>query len=507
MDLLRLWLIIHIVSVCQVSTTNYHVRVQGYSGNREPFLHCKYFKYRLPYYRNSSATFQLNLLKAGDVAPNPGPTAEYSHLSCRTPIHSTSYNRLGTGERIVYNREILLLCNPAWRHLSLETVTNDFPNFLHRTGKNRGMLNENVWRRIKELGVQTHLRGKRWGRRKNVKTRTRVSTILSAPSLSHIPVITSSCRKLTYKKLRGMNVDNLKVVPNLSNSFVESNCNVCLWNAHSVRNKTICIAEYVHEHDFDIMFITETWLNPQDDVIIGELTPRGSSFINSPRNTSTRGGGIGVLYKSTLKLMMKNSVLSFSTFEWAHITDLSCSVNFFIVYRPPPSSVNRLTSSKFLNEFDEFVSEISLYPGKLVLLGDFNIHWEDMSKSDVLHMNNSTASAGLIQHVQGPTHNLGHTLDLVFTRDDLVISDCNTFETCISDHHMIRFSLAKQKSELISITSSLRNYRKIDKVQFANALQELVSSQPAGLDSESLFDWYVSGVTKVLDTYARYLNF
>ena len=184
-------------------------------------------------------------------------------------------------------------------------------------------------------------------------------------------------------------MDNLKVAPNLSNSLVESNCNVCLWNAQSVRNKTICIAEYVHKHDFDIMFITETWLNSQDDVIIGELTPIGYSFINSPRNASTRGGGIGVLYKSTIQLMMKNSVLTFSTFECAHITDLSCSINLFIVYRPPPSSANIFTSSEFLCEFEEFVSEISLYPGKLVLLGDFNVNWEDMNKNDVVHMKNS----------------------------------------------------------------------------------------------------------------------
>ena len=49
-------------------------------------------------------------------------------------------------------------------------------------------------------------------------------------------------------------------------------------------------------------------------------------------------------------------------------------------------------------------------------------------------MKNSITSAGLIQHVQGPTHNLGHTLDLVFTRDESVISGCETVETCIADH-------------------------------------------------------------------------
>ena len=51
-----------------------------------------------------------------------------------------------------------------------------------------------------------------------------------------------------------------------------------------------------------------------------------------------------------------------------------------------------------MREFDEFVREISLYPGKLMLL-DFNVHSEDESKNDVLHMKNSVLSAGLTQHV------------------------------------------------------------------------------------------------------------
>ena len=79
MDLLRLWLIIHMVSAFQVSTTavHYHVHVQEYSNNSVSWIHCKYLKHRLLYYRNSSATFQLNLLKSGDVDPNPGPTTEH----------------------------------------------------------------------------------------------------------------------------------------------------------------------------------------------------------------------------------------------------------------------------------------------------------------------------------------------------------------------------------------------------------------------------------------------
>ena len=115
MDLLRLWLIIHIVSAFQVYPTaravHYHVREQGYSNTSVSLIHCKYLKHRQLYYKNSSATFQLQLLKSGDVDPNPGPTTEHEHVhrDHGATKHSTSCNR--NGERTVYGRDFLLQCN------------------------------------------------------------------------------------------------------------------------------------------------------------------------------------------------------------------------------------------------------------------------------------------------------------------------------------------------------------------------------------------------------------
>ena len=82
--------------------------------------------------------------------------------------------------------------------------------------------------------------------------------------------------------------------------------------------KTSHITEYVQEHDVDMLFITETWLSEADDVVIGECTPPGYTFISSPRISSTRGGGIGVLFKTPLKLKKKNKDFVSSTFEYIH---------------------------------------------------------------------------------------------------------------------------------------------------------------------------------------------
>lgn len=53
----------------------------------------------------------------------------------------------------------------------------------------------------------------------------------------------------------------------------------------------------------------------------------------------------------------------------------------------------------------------------LVIVGDFNFHMEDTSRADVQKFLEILESFGLSQRVNGATHQKGHTLDLVITRD------------------------------------------------------------------------------------------
>ena len=97
--------------------------------------------------------------------------------------------------------------------------------------------------------------------------------------------------------------ENLITVKLTSDSM---NCaKLVLLNARSVRNKTDFITDYIHEHDLDIIALTETWLtNDQKDTAnIRKLTPDGYNFVHFPRSDQ-QGGGVGVLYKSCLTLIL-----------------------------------------------------------------------------------------------------------------------------------------------------------------------------------------------------------
>ena len=74
-------------------------------------------------------------------------------------------------------------------------------------------------------------------------------------------------------------------------------------------------------------------------------------------------------------------------------------------------------------------------PEALVISGDFNLHLDDLRDYDTKKFMNLLETFSLSQHVSGPTHSSGHTLDSIITRssDDIVLASPKTTFP-ISDH-------------------------------------------------------------------------
>lgn len=105
-----------------------------------------------------------------------------------------------------------------------------------------------------------------------------------------------------------------------------------------------------------------------------------------------------------------------------------------VVYRPP--GIN----SMLFKEFSDFLS-LTLKLSRLVIVGDFNIHIDDDSVLLSRGFLSVADSFHFAQHVSGPTHTKGHTLDLVFTLG-LNIDFICTEDIFISDHRCILFNLS-----------------------------------------------------------------
>ena len=86
------------------------------------------------------------------------------------------------------------------------------------------------------------------------------------------------------------------------------------------------------------------------------------------------------------------------------------------IYHPPPNGEHNTTNGMFINDITELlVNELPQYQNNIIL-GDFNIHIEDLTNADAIIFNDTMRALGLEQHISGPKHVRGNTLDLIFTQ-------------------------------------------------------------------------------------------
>ena len=110
--------------------------------------------------------------------------------------------------------------------------------------------------------------------------------------------------------------------------------------------------------------------------------------------------------------------------QYSHFEIIECKISgeigkfrLCVVYRPPPSKTNNFRNSVFFDEWSDFLDRIVIIPDELIITGDLNFHLDDTNDSDATKFLQSLDEHGLFQHVTGPTHQRGHTLDVLITRE------------------------------------------------------------------------------------------
>ncbi len=122
--------------------------------------------------------------------------------------------------------------------------------------------------------------------------------------------------------------------------------------------------------------------------------------------TVRRGGGVAALFKDVYQCKQV-SFGQYLSFEYPGILLKGAPrILFIIIYRPPKYS------PAFVEEFTELLSMISSEFDCFAIAGDFNIHIDNAQIKTTKEIITVLNTFDLIQHVHGPTHNRGHTLDL-----------------------------------------------------------------------------------------------
>src|SRR6218665_237731 len=92
-------------------------------------------------------------------------------------------------------------------------------------------------------------------------------------------------------------------------------------------------------------------------------------------------------------------------------------------------------------------------------LGDINITFDLPQDLHMKHMFRLLTSHSLTQLITEPTHNFGHTLDVIISPSSSLIDNIDIFPPVHSDHCIINFTVATQPPLV---------YKKIERRSFAN---------------------------------------
>ena len=144
------------------------------------------------------------------------------------------------------------------------------------------------------------------------------------------------------------------------------------------------------------------------------------------------------------RIHISPQITSFELME-AVLTICFISLRLIVIYRIPPSKINGLITGTFYEDFSEYVEKLSCASGKVIILGDFNIHFLDTSGFAYKWFVDILETFDFVQHIDKPTHNSGHLLDYIITRKDsssvsnLYVSDF------ICDHRTLHVSLTCNK--------------------------------------------------------------
>ena len=247
--------------------------------------------------------------------------------------------------------------------------------------------------------------------------------------------------------------------------------NFTIFNARSVRNKTTCIQDLVIEKHYDILGLTETWLNEKDESdITSSLTPNGYKFYHKPR-CGKHGGGVGVLIRSNIKVKQVQCK-KYNTFEHMEIIlgFHSKSVRLVVLYKPPTSSSN--TISDFLDEFGDYLSQLSVLPESLLILGDFNIHLDKLCSLDTTTFNSLLEVNHIVLMAQFSTHKCYHWLDLMLVKKDDIFSKPQPYDPGLSDHVVVMCKLFIPKPEPVVETRLIRNKKDINQQKLTEDLPQ-----------------------------------
>ena len=277
-------------------------------------------------------------------------------------------------------------------------------------------------------------------------------------------------------------------------------------NTRSVKPKEDMILEALNEHQIDLLVTTETWLRDTDDdqqwLLGSELNRNGFQTVPVNRKNK-KGGGLALTIKDNIKVSHENSA-EYKSFEHAiwNISHKTMPTFTVVAIYHPPSTCQDSTDATFIDQFTDLLTTLQAKYNNIIILGDINMHMDDPNNQNACKLQDSINAFDLTQHVKIPTHNKGHTLDVIITTKSTGFNNVDEIipGPYISDHRLLilETTIDKIKPKRVSTKArkSVKNINNIFKEKYND--NEILNSATL----EDALNQFTKEVLKTLDEIA-----
>ena len=279
-------------------------------------------------------------------------------------------------------------------------------------------------------------------------------------------------------------------------------------NARSVNSKSDRLYMDLIENNTDLLMITETWINTDEDRIRLQGSALNiNNYCVSHFDRERRGWGVALVYRNgaTVKIITSGRRSSFEFCLW-EVKIRNVTQIIMVVYRPPTGSKDGSSITAAVDDFCECLSSILPSHQNIIICGDFNIHVNDQSNNEAMSFIETMSALGFKQLVNFPTHKDHHTLDLVFVED--IEGKAITYEcyagSFISDHRMVFLNINTRDVHTVRPQKnvSFRKLKNINISLFKKDLKEKISSLEWTDNLDQDWSLYEQCLHEVLDKHA-----
>ena len=158
----------------------------------------------------------------------------------------------------------------------------------------------------------------------------------------------------------------------------------------------------------------------------------------------------------------------------------------------------------FLEEFADHISSLFRSSKNIIILGDFNIPWNNSDHPDTTSMQEILDMHDLKQHIHIQTYKLGNTLDWLISNRPDTIQDI-TNKDFLSDHCIIEWKFQVNQKVSEKTQTSRRDLTKINEENF-NCDLNMNLEIDIGKTLQQNYNNYMNAIKKTMDKDAPLKN-